>query len=59
MGALIITLTSLAFLFLGLLLYSVYLTYDPHDFIARRTLDQHSASLSPDEQTRTGVHGTS
>ena len=53
MGALLITLTSLAFLFLGLVLYSVYLTYDPHDFIARRTLEQHSASLSPNEQTRT------
>ena len=53
MGVLIIILTILAFLFLGLVLYSAYVTYDPHEFIARRTLDQHSASLSPNEQTRT------
>jgi hypothetical protein len=55
MGTLIIILTSLAFLFLGVVLYSAYVTYDPHDFTSRRTLNQHSASSLPDQQTRTGL----
>jgi hypothetical protein len=59
MGALIIILTSLAFLFLGMVLYAAYLTYDPRDYASGRIRHQHSAPESPSEQTHRAITGTS